>query len=91
MYPQAPEEQVTRAFAASGQAVPHAPQFVGSRTVSAQTPDAVQDVVPLGQLVTQVPEAQCIPVVQTIPHAPQIALVFSAASQPSLGSWLQSP
>lgn len=89
--PQVPSVHVGRALAREGHTVPQTPQLVTSLASVAQVPLLVQYAVPLGQVLTQLTPAQRIPDVQRMPHAPQFVFVLMGVSQPSLGSWLQSP
>jgi len=89
--PQTPPEQVALAFAAPGQTLPHAPQFVTSLLVSMQPPSG-QIVRGGGHMETQASSAQYGDgASQVTRHAPQLADVRSGVSHPFERSSSQSP
>ena len=77
-----PSEHVAAALGGTGHVTPHVPQLVGSVAVLAQMAVAAQYIVPVGHDDMHVDPAQRLPATQVFPHAPQLELVLSVASQP---------
>ena len=90
-YPQLPAAQVERLLEKAGQLVSHEPQLATSVCRSAQIEEPEQKVVPIGQVDTQAPMAQRVPMLQDCPQAPQFVLLLSRVSQPLAALLSQLP